>query len=310
LAANIWVNFAETPGNGIDEDANGYIDDVQGWDFSDNDNNPDDFFVTATNVEGQESNSSNVVTVIIGDIDVVIWKHPEVSDPNVEEKARERGLTVEQVRDLLAEPTSHWAVKAALEANGKSVISVSDITSIDLSQYEAVYAIAGAFPNNHVIPANSAEALAIQNYVQAGGRMYMEGNDVWYSDPLIGGHDFGPLFGLDGLADGGGNFSIILGADFLAGMDINYSCTTSFNDVIGPLSGAVVIHTNQSRAFNCGVAFEQGVYKTIGASHQFGCLVDGAATKNQLMTAYLDFFGILSGVNANFIGNPPPVWCR
>jgi subtilisin family serine protease len=33
LAANIWHNWGETPNNGIDDDHNGYIDDVMGWDF-------------------------------------------------------------------------------------------------------------------------------------------------------------------------------------------------------------------------------------------------------------------------------------
>lgn len=33
LKANIWVNKGEIPGNGIDDDHNGYIDDVYGWNF-------------------------------------------------------------------------------------------------------------------------------------------------------------------------------------------------------------------------------------------------------------------------------------
>ncbi len=40
LAPNIWVNTGEIAGNGIDDDANGYIDDVKGWDFSSNNNDP------------------------------------------------------------------------------------------------------------------------------------------------------------------------------------------------------------------------------------------------------------------------------
>ncbi len=36
LADAIWVNSAETPGDGIDNDGNGYIDDVYGWDFYNN----------------------------------------------------------------------------------------------------------------------------------------------------------------------------------------------------------------------------------------------------------------------------------
>lgn len=40
LAANIKRNWLEIPGNGIDDDANGYIDDYKGWDFYANDNDP------------------------------------------------------------------------------------------------------------------------------------------------------------------------------------------------------------------------------------------------------------------------------
>lgn len=40
ISANIKRNWGEIPGNGIDDDGNGYIDDIQGWDFYGNDNNP------------------------------------------------------------------------------------------------------------------------------------------------------------------------------------------------------------------------------------------------------------------------------
>ena len=33
LAANMWVNTGEIPGNGIDDDNNGYVDDIHGWNF-------------------------------------------------------------------------------------------------------------------------------------------------------------------------------------------------------------------------------------------------------------------------------------
>ncbi len=42
LAGNIWTNSREIAGNGIDDDGNGYIDDIHGWDFGDGDNNPND----------------------------------------------------------------------------------------------------------------------------------------------------------------------------------------------------------------------------------------------------------------------------
>ncbi len=33
LKSNIWVNLREIPGNGVDDDQNGYVDDINGWDF-------------------------------------------------------------------------------------------------------------------------------------------------------------------------------------------------------------------------------------------------------------------------------------
>lgn len=40
LVGRIWQNEAEYPPNGQDDDGNGYIDDYQGWDFTDGDNDP------------------------------------------------------------------------------------------------------------------------------------------------------------------------------------------------------------------------------------------------------------------------------
>lgn len=42
LQANIWTNPGEIAGNGIDDDGNGFVDDIHGWDFGELDNNPDD----------------------------------------------------------------------------------------------------------------------------------------------------------------------------------------------------------------------------------------------------------------------------
>ena len=38
LAINVWTNPGEVAGNGVDDDGNGYVDDVRGWDFDGNDN--------------------------------------------------------------------------------------------------------------------------------------------------------------------------------------------------------------------------------------------------------------------------------
>ena len=41
LEANIWINWNEIPNNGIDDDNNGFIDDVRGWDFGGLNGTPD-----------------------------------------------------------------------------------------------------------------------------------------------------------------------------------------------------------------------------------------------------------------------------
>jgi Ca2+-binding RTX toxin-like protein len=52
LDNNIWVNSDEIAGNGKDDDGNGYIDDIRGWDFVNRDNNPMDVDGHGTHVAG------------------------------------------------------------------------------------------------------------------------------------------------------------------------------------------------------------------------------------------------------------------
>lgn len=53
LQANIWTNEAEANGiPGVDDDGNGYVDDIHGWDFVDSDNDPMDYYGHGTHVAG------------------------------------------------------------------------------------------------------------------------------------------------------------------------------------------------------------------------------------------------------------------
>ena len=48
----LWTNPGETPDNGIDDDNNGYIDDVYGWNFENNNNNLTDYNSHGSHVSG------------------------------------------------------------------------------------------------------------------------------------------------------------------------------------------------------------------------------------------------------------------
>ncbi|HSK14574.1 MAG TPA: S8 family serine peptidase [Gaiellaceae bacterium] len=66
LAPNMWVNSGEIPGNGIDDDGNGFVDDVRGWDFVQNDATPLDYNGHGTHVAGTIGARGNNKTGVTG----------------------------------------------------------------------------------------------------------------------------------------------------------------------------------------------------------------------------------------------------
>ncbi len=66
LAGNMWSNANEIPNNGIDDDNNGYIDDVRGWDFANETNDPMDGMGHGTHVAGTIGARGNDGVGVVG----------------------------------------------------------------------------------------------------------------------------------------------------------------------------------------------------------------------------------------------------
>jgi hypothetical protein len=66
LAANRWTNPGEVAGNGIDDDGNGFVDDVYGYDFYNNDANPIDDNGHGTHTSGTFGGVGNNGTGVTG----------------------------------------------------------------------------------------------------------------------------------------------------------------------------------------------------------------------------------------------------
>lgn len=113
LKDSIWINEDEIPGNGIDDDGNGFVDDVYGWNFYDNSNkvftgsNDDHGTHCAGTIAASTNNSTGIASVTGGShVKVMIIKALGGSSGT--------GETLSVVQ----------AIKYA-EANGASIVNLS-----------------------------------------------------------------------------------------------------------------------------------------------------------------------------------------
>jgi subtilisin family serine protease len=108
LINRIWVNRGEIEGNGIDDDGNGFIDDVRGWNFHDNNNDIMDLDGHGTSVASVLGSATNNTEGFAG----VDWKCKLM----ILKDGRENG------EGLLKNSTN--AIRYAIQMNA-SVINIS-----------------------------------------------------------------------------------------------------------------------------------------------------------------------------------------
>lgn len=129
LAANIWTNTKEIAGNGIDDDGNGYIDDIHGWDFGDKDNDPNDNDTSkkqyghgthVAGILGAVGNNNLGVSGVSPNVSIMVTKHYRAND------------SVGYLWDI------PQGIRYAVD-NGAKVINLSlGSSSFDKAQFEAL----------------------------------------------------------------------------------------------------------------------------------------------------------------------------
>lgn len=189
------------------------------------------------------------------------------------------------------------SILAALEYNGDHGSSLA----ADLASYRVVFACAGVTPNNFVILETSPEAILLMDFITSGGSLYLEGGDVWYHDPLSGGFDFSPHFGIMATDDGTSNLGPVIGqpGTFTNGMTFTYAGENQSIDHISaqPVGSFMVLRDGNDN-FNCGVAYDADEYRTVGCSFELGMLVDGnqPSTRAALLDSIMRFFGFATEI--------------
>lgn len=86
LVDNIWVNHKEIPGNGIDDDNNGYVDDYYGWNASDNNSqvaSNGNHGVLVNGVVGAKGNNGIGVTGVNWDVKIMQIRLDRVIESDV-----------------------------------------------------------------------------------------------------------------------------------------------------------------------------------------------------------------------------------
>ncbi len=164
-----------------------------------------------------------------------------------------------------------------------------------LSLYKSIFVCVGVLPNNFVIKDTSVIGQEIKKYLgNQGGKAYLEGSEVWHTDPLYhqGSHLY-TFFNISPISNSVGPFSHVSGENgtFTQSMVFDYSGENISIDRIDPDSGGISIFRKTANNFNCGVAAGN---RTVGLSFELGGLDDGSppSTKLVLVDSIMRYFGI------------------
>ncbi len=242
-----------------------------------------DYQINAVDNESTENESdiSELLRVWFGDVpDILIWNPVNVS------------------------PVSATALSRSIFDLGWSAAEVQELTLFGGGLYDAgfkaIFVLCGVFPRKYEIWdgqwGHQGDLFKLRYYLNDGGSIYMEAGDEF------GNLNAGTLtdkFFIEVSDEGGSDLSTIEGifGTPTEGVSFDYEGGNFSIDHLEPLEEAVPVFYNTSPNYYAGIAYDGGDYKTIGASFEFGGLVDGeGGNKTELLASLLNFLTDTSGL--------------
>jgi subtilisin family serine protease len=142
LIDNLWMNPGEIAGDDIDNDSNGYVDDVYGWNFVNDDNDPMDGHDHGTHVSGTIGGVGNDATGVSGvnwDVSIMALKFLDDSGSGYTSDA------IEALNYATMMRRDHGVnVVAANNSWGGSLYSSALLDAIEIAGREGILFIAAA----------------------------------------------------------------------------------------------------------------------------------------------------------------------
>jgi hypothetical protein len=179
------------------------------------------------------------------------------------------------------------------------------VLSEHMSLYRSLFICLGVYSNRYLIETNTSEAIEITDYMNNGGRVYLEGSSAWFVDPeYFNGHDFGPLFGIQSNDWSFGTLGPITGQSntFTNGMYFTYGGENAYMDHLTPVDSGVIIFRDVNNYYNCAIAQATTAHRTVGTDFELGLLNDGSppSTRAALLDSIMKFLGVMNpGVKEN-----------
>jgi hypothetical protein len=128
----------------------------------------------------------------------------------------------------------------------------------------------GVYSDNHILGNTDPEAVALETYLQNGGKIYLEGGDCFNYDPENGGYNIRPWFGLNDGPDGTGDVDAVTGINGLAAFSFTYEGPNNWMDELQPAT-SVPVWENSNNPDVLGVYNESfGNGLAIGVVPAFG----------------------------------------